>query len=653
MRLTRQQIAAWRKAKANLLLPIVYVRGFAMTGGEIEDTSADPFNGFNVGSMLLRTAWTGDSARHVFESPVVRLSQPPYGYWLAFSDGLRGLDVDQKRELRDRAEALWGQRDDGNTSESPSGIAAIYRYYDAASHAFGDGTRPGMETYGWGLGRLVVDLLEATGAPGVYLVAHSMGGLVARTFLQNELVLDDTHPDASAPSNASPEAKARAASLAAVKALIDREPRPLRISPERWSKARKSVRRLFTYGTPHNGITVQGGIGNMLLGPVDSLLGLELSNFERERMKKYLGGPPEANSLGKTFDIRNVFCVVGTGASDYPVAAGFSRRLVGQLSDGLVELDNAVLHGPAAADNTGGADAAESTVLAARAYMRRAHSGPYGMVNSEEGFGNLSRFLFGDARIDGDLLVRRIDLPPQLEEIKDTRNVRASYTFEAALRVRGERWVMTERLAPDGSAIFRRYDELFPEKDHTRIAAADNRTETDEMMQERRQRHRRVELFSAFLDTGLRTLDTPERVGDRELLGTLGFALRLRVSVPDYEVDGSFLLWRRHHYEGSALFDRDLVFLAFPDPGVPGGWGLAWGDNAADTTNSRLRIIQDSIGDEPQDVPDPRLDPAPPGAGGYRRNPGGSVEFWIPLREEGPPAFHAWLRLTASRWNAD
>src|SRR4051812_12207320 len=32
--------------------------------------------------------------------------------------------------------------------------------------------------------------------------------------------------------------------------------------------------------------------------------------------------------------------------SDYPVAAGFSRRLVGQLSDGLVEIDNAILHAP-------------------------------------------------------------------------------------------------------------------------------------------------------------------------------------------------------------------------------------------------------------------------------------------------------------------
>ena len=653
MRLTQNQLEAWRSAKAHLLLPIVYVRGFAMTGGEIEDTSADPFNGFNIGSMLLRTAWTGDSARHVFESPVLRLSQPPYGYRLAFSDGIRGLDVDQKQELRERAEALRGKRNDGNASESPFGIVAIYRYYDAASHAFGDGTRPGMETYGWGLGRLVVDLLEATGAPGVYLVAHSMGGLVARTFLQNESVLDDTHPDATVRLLASAEEKARAASLAAVKALIDREPRPLRIAQEQWSNARKSVRRLFTYGTPHNGITVQGGIGNTLLGPVDALLGLELSNFESDRMKVYLGNPPEANSLGNTFDIGNVFCVVGTGASDYPVAAGFSRRLVGQLSDGLVETDNAVVHGPVprGAEGAGGADAAENTVLAAHAHMRRAHSGPYGMVNSEEGFGNLSRFLFGDARIDGDLLVRRIDLPPQLESIKDTQNVRASYTFETALRVRGERWVMTERLARDGSAIFRQYDELFPEQQHRRLTLPENRKETDEAMAARRQRHRRVDLFSAFLDTRLRTLDdTPERVAGHELHGTLGFALRLRIAVPDYEVDGSF--WRKNHYEGSALFDRDLVFLAFPDPAVPGGWGLAWGDNAADPTNDRLRIITETTAAEPQDVPDLRADPAPRGAGGYRRNPDDSVEFWIPLREDGPPAFHAWLRLTARIWNA-
>jgi hypothetical protein len=287
-------------------------------------------------------------------------------------------------------------------------------------------------------------------------------------------------------------------------------------------------------------------------------------------MLQYLENPSEPNSLDDRFDVRNTFCLVGTAASDYPVAAGFSRRLVGQLSDGLVEIDNAILHAP-------DPSAPGGSTLAARAYVRRAHSGPYGLVNSEEGFGNLSRFLFGDLRIVGDLLVQRIDLPPELEQRKQEADrthtdagIRASYRFETALRVRGERWVMTERLARDGAAIFRRYDELFENK-----GLGLELNETAEIQRDR-ERHRRLELFTAFLDTRFRTMNSdPDFVGGRPLTGTLGFALRLRVAVPDYEVEGSF--WRRNHYEGSALFDRELVFLAYEDPGLPGGWGLAWG----------------------------------------------------------------------------
>lgn len=274
--------------------------------------------------------------------------------------------------------------------------------------------------------------------------------------------------------------------------------------------------------------------------------------------------------------------------------------------------------------------------------MRRAHSGPYGMVNSEEGFGNLSRFLFGDLRVDGDLIVQEIELPPELQVIKQQAaqnntdaGIRASYSFETALRVRGERWVLTERLARDGSAIFRRYDELFPGK---KIGV--ELRETPQIVLER-ERHRRLELFSAFLDTLLRTLGGElDIVEGKELHGTLGFALRLRVAVPDYEVAGSF--WRRNHYEGSALLDRDFVFLAFEDPASAGRWGLAWGPNTADATNSQLRVVTDIIPAEPRQVT----------SSACRRNLADAVEFWIPVMEAGPPAFSAWLRLTAHRWNA-
>src|SRR3954451_17265083 len=227
MKLSAERVREWQKAKANLLLPIVYLRGFAAGDGEIDETTADPFNGFNVGSILTRTGWTGDGARHIFESPILRLTQPPFNYRLTFSDGVRGLNPESRGELEDWKQFLKEQSD--ALGSPPQAVIAIYRYYDIDSHLLGEGKRVGMETYGWGLGRLIVDLLNATEATGVYLVAHSMGGLVARTFLQNERALDDTHPKLGNKCDA-------------VKALIDGK-RAARISPSEWTGARAAVRR--------------------------------------------------------------------------------------------------------------------------------------------------------------------------------------------------------------------------------------------------------------------------------------------------------------------------------------------------------------------------------------------------------------------------
>ena len=74
--------------------PIIYVRGYAMTQGEIDDTSADPFCGFNLGSTVYRATVDYDRARKfVFESPMVRLASD-FGYVDAFESGYDIVDPD-------------------------------------------------------------------------------------------------------------------------------------------------------------------------------------------------------------------------------------------------------------------------------------------------------------------------------------------------------------------------------------------------------------------------------------------------------------------------------------------------------------------------------------------------------------------------------
>src|SRR4029077_19585923 len=70
----------------------------------------------------------------------------------------------------------------------------------------------------------------------------------------------------------------------------------------------------------------------------------------------------------------DIFCLVGTDPADY----GWGPRTVmGPQPDGLVHIANAYVRG------------------AHRAYVHKSHSGSYGEVNSEEGYQNLRRFLFG------------------------------------------------------------------------------------------------------------------------------------------------------------------------------------------------------------------------------------------------------------------
>jgi hypothetical protein len=265
--------------------------------------------------------------------------------------------------------------------------------------------------------------------------------------------------------------------------------------------------------------------------------------------------------------------------------------------------------------------------------VRRAHSGPYGMVNSEEGFGNLSRFLFGDLRVDGELEVEDIALPPAVEEARAAgQRIRASYTFESFLRVRGERWAMTERLARDGTATFRRFDELFDTQTPGLVLSEE---------QERNKRlHRRIDMFTAFLDPMNRAeAERVEKLANEETaVNAMGFAFRLRIAVPEYTVDG--LLWRKDLYEGSALLDRDLAFLAYKDG--QGTWQLAWGANVVGDGHLVRVLPTDDEAKARQDLV------------AHRRETAGRIEFLLPLAEyQQPykpgdkPIVMVWLKLTA------
>ena len=465
--------------------PIIYVRGFAATQGEIEETVADPYMGFNTGSTKARMAWTGDMKRFFFESPLVRLMSD-HDYGDVFVDG-----------------------DDLATAERPDCVIPyrsiiIYRYYDEASKDFGTGETPPIEHFAKGLDKLILRLRDKICADPsnavkpvdfrVHLVAHSMGGLVCRAFLQN-------------PTLGSAE-------------------------------ARRAVDKVFTYATPHNGIDMR------IVRNVPGWLSFgDVNNFNRERMAGYLGLPTGDDvSIVKNFPPERIFNLVGTNARDYAAAGGLSAWAAGDASDGLVRIENATTHGP-------GPDGKDLT--SPRAFVHRSHSGAYGIVNSEEGYQNLTRFLFGTLRVDGILDIDDITLPAEVQkEFKAGKTVHASYQFEVAASGRGCQWQMTRREVRENSAIFRSYDELFPGDERT-VRPPD--------------RAKSPHLFSVFLDPNKSV----------KASGTVSFAFDLKVLVPYYEVDG--LLFMKRHYEGGYILRELILVEAFPDKAALGGWRIKYG----------------------------------------------------------------------------
>jgi hypothetical protein len=519
-----------------VLHPIIYVRGYAMTRGEINDTTADPFCGFNLGSTVFRA--TPDkqrpSRKFIFESPVLRLGSD-FGYSDVYTDGLDIMDDD------------WGRQSISRQS------MIIYRYYDPASNLLGTGETPKIEEFAKGLSKLILrvrDLVCSEPKNSVtsesfrcYLVAHSMGGLVCRAFLQNP--------------------------------ALDIE------------NTRKYVDKLFTYATPHNGIDMLG------TNVPDWLTQDDINNFNRERMADYLDLKDVYKQKGRVsylpealFPSEKIFCLIGTNRSDYDVAQGLSRTFAGHGSDGLVKIENAWLCGLKANG--------EESAPTAKAFVYRSHSGYFGIVNSEESYQNLIRFLFGDVRVDIWFDVEEIRLPDEVQkEEKAGKKIDALYQFEVLGSPRGKLWYLTRRIAEEDSVACLSYKDWIQSP-----------------------RPNRLYLSTVFLANRARV---------NQARPSLAYSLTLGVRVPDYEVERK--LWIDEHYEGGYLFRDSVVIELIPPQNDSGNWEI------------RYDWQSQKSGQAPQSV-----------SGSALQN--GKIDLTIDVDNKTTPGVRGKLRLVISKWNA-
>ena len=455
--------------------PIIFIRGYAMGRGDIESAVDVPYMGFSEGSTKLRDVEDdGEPIQFFFESPLVRLLKE-WGYTDCYRENRFAVSEDEIPP-----KSIW-----------------VFRYYDLASKTFGDGGRREIVDYAVELRKFVLQVRDTICGDNAnmraqfkaHLVCHSQGGLIARSYLQRICT------------------KGLAGIASEETALA------LELSNDGGDPM---VEKLFTYGTPHNGIELAG----IRVPDLGSLSVLETRAFNRDKIREACAlepaSPgevkPPANQWSGSVPLKNVFCLIGSDWERYNIAA--SRALTRESSDGLVMMKNASVKG------------------ASRAVVHRAHGGPYGIVNSETGFQNLTRFLFGGIRVDAHLRIDEVSLPRVVQKKADKgKKIKANYFVDTRVAIRGSVVALHERRREDASAIILKYEDVYENP----IS---------------------VYLASQYLHTDSKHRPTSE----------VAFSVSIRIDTPIYKVKGK--LFTNEHFEDQSLLN-ETVRLYWKPSGVP------------------------------------------------------------------------------------
>jgi hypothetical protein len=286
-------IATFKIDTSRGLYPIVYVRGYAATSGEREDTFYDAYYGYSASSVEKRQAAPPQFLEPlVFEGQLIRLIKQ-YGYVDAANGGL-----------------ALGLKGVSGVTHNPTRSLWVSRFYD--KDVMFDKIRPILD-HAEDLRDLIckripqelkslpgVDLGTNDGDYKVILIAHSMGGLVCRCLIQN---------------------------------LLANKGR----DPKRW------IHRLVTIGTPHGGIELSAvpDFLEELVATRKNAFGSAI--FKETAMREYLklGKGTDLRSLNGTFPEGRCLCLIGSDYGSYSMV----KKATGSHSDGLVKQDNAYIQG--------------------------------------------------------------------------------------------------------------------------------------------------------------------------------------------------------------------------------------------------------------------------------------------------------------------